>query len=190
MQNVMNHTGKAAVFVRGFMTKFRDLSEDNKQIALRVCQNAGLAMVNELGENISVPYISKLARELSDEGVIGKSKQGRKYFMKKTDKTDIFLDWLDDHPDWGVDMQVEDTTGIEDKMEIVKILKKNKGLVIYASEPLPKTQYGFLMKKFNEGKLDMAFVLADQNVIVTTSESGGEFYYLTDVPTASGFLDD
>lgn len=201
MQNVMDHTGKAAVFIRGFMTKFNSLTDEGKQVALRVCQNAGLDAVNELGENISVPYISKLARELSDEGVIGKKKQGRKYFLKPTDKTDAFLDWMNEHSDWGADMQVEDTTGIEDKMEIVKILKKHKGLVIYASDPLPKVQYGFLMKKFNEGKLDMAFVMADQNVIVTSAENSirsdllmdslaDEYHELTDVPTAVGLLDD
>lgn len=192
MQNIMNHTGKAAVFVRGFMNKFAELQEQNKPIPLRLCQNAGLAAVQELSENISVPYISKLARELSDDGVVAKAKQGRKYFMKATDKTDVFLDWLDDNPHWGVDLHADDTLAVQDKMEIVAFMRKYKGVIISASEPLPKSQYSYLMKKFNEGKLVMAFILEGQCVFVSPEEPDevSDLTGLPDFATGAGYLND
>jgi hypothetical protein len=164
LKDTMNHTGKAAVFVRGFMTKFAELQEQGKPIPLRICQNAGLTAVQELSENISVAYISKLARELSDDGVVAKTKQGRKYFMKATDKTELFLDWLDDNPHWGVDLHADDTLAVQDKMEIVSYMRQHKGVLISAADPLPKSQYSYLMKKFQEGRLNMVFVLDDQDV--------------------------
>lgn len=176
MQHTMNHTGKGAVFIRGFMTKFEELSEKGKDIPLRACQDAGLTAVQEQSENISVAYISKLARELVEDGVVAKKKKGRKFYMQKTGKTDIFLNWLEDNENWGTDLHEVEDLEIQEKMEIAKYMKDHKAILIFADDPMPKHQYSYLMKQFKEGKLDMVFVDADYSPYIRPNEDEDEEY--------------
>lgn len=169
LQNTMNHSGKAAVFVRGFMTEFwkRQRAADEKGteaiIPLRVCQDAGLAAVQELGEDISVPYVSKLARQIASDGLVSKKKKGRKFYLSDTSDTELFMDWLQGRPDWGVDIRSDEDNEIRQRMDIIEFMKEHRGVVIHPEHQLPKAQYSFLMKKFAEGKLKMVLMYEEDD---------------------------
>jgi hypothetical protein len=164
MQATTQLTGKAAVFVRGFM-EFYD-----KQVAgsdtLRGCQEAGLQAVKDLGDDISVAYISRLARDLANEKVIAKSKKGRRFFLRDADYTDEFLDWLEQNPVWGMDLNPDAMGEITERMELLDFFDSNRAVLINKDRPVPKAQFRLLMKLFNEGKLNMAYVASDLPVFV------------------------
>jgi len=194
MKNTINHTGKAAVFIRGFMTKYAELAAKEKDIALRVCQDAGLHAVQALDDDISVAYISRLARELVEDNVVSKKKRGRKFYMGPASKTDLFLDWLDDNEDWGAEIMDDATVEVKEKMQILEHMNKHKGILIYADDPLPKAQYSFLMKQFKEGKLNLVFVERDYETFITPDSSEvdvpPEFIGVVDAPTNMDPWDD
>lgn len=152
MKETIGLTGKGAVFVRAFMETF----EPN--VSLRECQDAGRVAVEELGEDISVAYISNLARKLTIHHIVDKRKEGRKYFLIRSDHTNDFLDWLQDNPRWGVDLNLDGLVEVEQRDELLNFLDERHSVLISAKHPLPKAQYRLLMKQFSEGKLDMAFV--------------------------------
>jgi len=164
MQATTQLTGKAAVFVRGFM-EFYD-----KQVAgsdtLRGCQEAGLQAVKDLGDDISVAYISRLARDLANEKVIAKSKKGRRFFLRDAEYTDEFLDWLEQNPVWGMDLNPDAMSEIGERMQILDFLDEHRAVLINKDRPVPKAQFRLLMKLFSEGKLSMAYVNSDLPVFI------------------------
>ena len=179
MQNTTNQTGKAAVFIRGFMEHFQEQWEKNpKPVPLRACQDAGAAAVADLGDEISVAYISKIGRELAADKVIKKSKKGRNYFVEPSEWTDSF--WVDFLPgwgeNWGKELNPDAINEMHERDQIIKFVKKHRGVVIYQDQQLPKAMYSYLMKKFNEGKLKLAFLMPDDVVMVHSKEEDEKGY--------------
>lgn len=164
MHNTLELSGKAAVFARGFMEYFADQLEEGKPaVPLRDCQEAGAAKVGELGEEISVPYISKIAREMGKDKLFKKVKRGRSFFLEEADDTNEFLVVVVTN-NWGTDLNVDAMREVRQREEILAYMKKNRAIEIYSDDPLPKAQYSFLMKKFNEGKLKLAFTYVDDEL--------------------------
>lgn len=172
MQRTLDLTGKAAVFARGFMEYFSDRLEEGKtSVPLRECQEAGAAKVSELGDEISVAYISKIAREMGKDKLFNKVKRGRSFFLEEGEDTDEFMIWIDDRPDeWGSDLNVDAMKELRDREQIIEYMKKYRGIVIKSDDPLPKAMYSFLMKKFTEGKLKLSFTYAEDLVFISDPE--------------------
>lgn len=152
MKKTTNLTGKAAVFVRGFMEAF----EENT--SLRLCQEAGKAATEELGDEISIAYVSRLARDLSTDRIVGKVKKGRSYFLTKSVHTDAFLEWLKIHDDWGRDLENAGVSEAIARSRIVEHLDTYGGVRIVSKRPIDKAQFKLLMKNFQAGELELAFV--------------------------------
>lgn len=152
MKEIIELSGKAAVFVKGFMRHYAPGKP------LRECQNAGREAVEDLGEEISNPYISKLARQLTDAGVVGKRKVGRHYVMRDALLTKDFLDYIDGNQDWGEEIFQEAVNEVVLKKEIIDFVEEHKGVLIHADRQLTKAAYSTLTKKFKKGELMMAFI--------------------------------
>jgi hypothetical protein len=173
MQAIWNLSGKAAVFARGFMEHYQNREDDKKPITLRECQEAGAQAVADLGDEISVAYISKLGREITKSKIVGKVKTGRNYYLVEDEETDNFFADLELYENWGKDLNPDAMEELTQRTEIIEYMKKFRGVVIEAGNQLPKAQYSFLMKKFNEGKIKMAFMYEDQYVFLTDDHDWG-----------------
>jgi len=164
MQATTQLTGKAAVFVRGFMEFYDKQVKDSD--TLRGCQEAGLQAVKDLGDDISVAYISRLARDLANEKVIAKTKKGRRFFLRDAEYTDEFLDWMEENPAWGTDLNADAMNEITERMELLDFLEDNHAILINKDRPIPKAQFRLLMKMFSEGKMSMAYVPSELPVFI------------------------
>lgn len=154
---------KAQVFARGF-AEYAELGMPAK---LRDCQNAGADAIRELGEQLSVPYISKLTKNLEALGVVEKVRVGRGFVVHPGPKWQDFIDFL---PTSSFGLSLEVTLPDEDVIErsgMIDYLTGHDGVRISNSRPLPKAGYRVLIERFKEGKLDMVFVKSDSKVFVS-----------------------
>jgi hypothetical protein len=149
-------SGKAAVFVRGFIDHVAD--QPGYTAKLRKAQDAGVLAVTELGETISIPYVSKLTKLLEAADVIDKSRKGKGYEVAKADKFLETLRHLNDEA-WGMTIEREDSP------EVISLRSKfldhmsREGIVrITPDAPLPKAAYQVAIDKFKSGQYDMVFV--------------------------------
>jgi hypothetical protein len=145
-------TGKAAVFARGFMSVF------GQNVPLRECQDAGKALVEELGEEISVAYISNLSRDMHKDGIFSKRKVGRRYFLKSADFTNDFIDFLAENPEWGNDVIPDSMLEVQQRTDIIDFLDENHSVLIHHKRQMSKASYAVLQKRFKAGQLMMAFI--------------------------------
>ena len=151
--NITTLQGKAAVFIRGFMEAF------DTGVSLRDCQEAGKRAVEDLGDNISVPYISNLSRALDDENIIKKFKVGRKYFVKPGPGYQDFVEWWDAHEDFGLSLtQVIGVDVVQARHSLQEHIDANGGVLIRAENMLEKDVYKYLMTKFRSGELNIAYI--------------------------------
>lgn len=161
-RKVTNLAGKAAVFVRGFI-EFCDTfpQDDDGGIPMRKAQEAGLAAVEELGEEISIPYVSKLTNLLIATGVIRRERLGRKYQVWG----DSNYPWLVDHLEnstWGQTMTAElPMEQVKARSEFLDHMNGNGFVRITNDNPLPKAAYQVAIDKFKAGDYDMVFVQRD-----------------------------
>ena len=152
MKNTTRYTGKAAVFVRGFMEHYY-----NGNTALFDCQAAGKQATLDAGDELSIPYISKLSRALVSDGIVERYKVGAKYFNRDGEHTAAFKEFLAEHEDWGLlttgtVQDLRDRNGVLDEIEAHGAVRGGEGNLI------PRSAFSTLMKMVNEGKLDIAFV--------------------------------
>lgn len=185
-RKILNLGGKAAVYVRGFM-EFCDTfpQTDDGGIPMRKAQEAGLAAVEDLGEEISIPYISKLTNLLISSGVVSRERVGRKYIVK----ADELYPWLTDHLDsnsWGRSMTAElPIEQVTARSAFLDHMNAQGAVRIKSNEPLAKAAYQVAIDKFKAGTYDMVFVdsgvdlkaYADGDLVkpwVTTHASVGE----------------
>lgn len=156
--------GKSAVFVRGFMDYWDKYAGEDweKAVPLRDCQEAGKQAVEELGEAISIAYISKLARQLSQEKILKKTKKGRNYYLEAGPNVTTYWAAIEADEAWGTDLNSEALREVDERMKIGDFMKENRAVEIYAEAPLPKAMYSYLMKRFTEGKYKIIFAYADE----------------------------
>ena len=159
------YLGKAAVFARGFMDYFE--AREDEPVPLRDCQEAGKQAVEDLGESISVAYISKLARQISVDKILKKSKRGRNYVLEQGPEYNEFWADLEADPAWGTDLNRDAMIELKYRTDIRDFMNDYRAITIHQDDPLPKVQYSYLMKKFNEGKLQLTFSIEGDPVETT-----------------------
>jgi hypothetical protein len=156
--------GKAAVFVRGFMDHLVDngLEQADDGLPMRKAQEAGQAAVEELGEEISIPYISKLSVLLQDCKVVYKERRGKKFMLFPGVEFDPFYDFITERS-YGTSMtkelpmdQVMARSAFIDHMRDIGYWR------ITVEEPLSKAAYQVAIDKFKAGDYDMVFI--DRNL--------------------------
>lgn len=149
--------GITAIFVRGFVEAF-----DAGEQTLRGCQDAGLALVQELGGAISVPYISKLSRSIRDADVVVQSKVGRNYVLGASDNLEEFMTFLENDPDYGT--RLKGTKEQDDQRgKALDHLKEHGAILASYDEDklLPPAAFKMLMQMVREQKLDLVFMKRD-----------------------------
>ncbi len=152
MQNIQRLNGKAAVFARAFMEAF---PLDGK---LRSCQDAGAKAVRERDDEISIPYISRLCRDMRADDLFTMTKKGRSYLVRAAGNTHSFKAWLDENPEWGVEVDSAEASDIDARASMIEFLDEYQAIRINASRPLNKAAYKLLIDRFKAGKMDMVFV--------------------------------
>lgn len=152
LAQITNLGGIGAVFARGFMEMY-----ETQERRLRQCQEGGQALVEELDSTISVPYISKISRLLTEAGVVGRTKVGRKFYVTDGKNLNDFMDWMNDNPDWGSRL-----TGSQDddlqRLKVLEHLDEHGCVLSTADNRIPKAAYKLLMQKVQAGTLDIVFV--------------------------------
>jgi len=168
MKQIQSLGGKAAVFVRGVML----FDESTK---LREVQEAGLEAVRELGEDISVPYISKLTASLGVADILIKERTGRSFKVVYGSNYDEFAKWIDDNPDWGttINEPVSDEVIIE-RSRLLDQMAEDGAVRVSNDHPLGKAAYMLAREKFSSGEYDMVFVKRDWDVMAVNPHHGSE----------------
>lgn len=163
MKKITTLNGKSAVFVRGFIEYC--LEPGTPTPALRKAQEAGMEAVNELNEDISMPYISKLSKLLQEEQVVFKSRAGRHFELFPGRNLDNLSTFLTENPTWGTSTKREDSADqIQARSEFLDEMK-NVGLVrIEAHTPLNKAAYAIAQQKFKAGEYDMVFIRSNVHI--------------------------
>lgn len=150
-------TGITAIFVRGFVEAFTDGEQ-----TLRGCQDAGLTLVQELGGAISVPYISKLSRSLSEAEIITRSKLGRNYIVGAGPNLEEFVLFLEGEEDYGTRLK---GTALQDEQRgrAMDHLEEHGAILASYDDDarLPPAAFKMLMQMVKEEKLDIAFIKRD-----------------------------
>lgn len=162
MKKVTVLNGKSAVFIRGFMEYLLEPGNDPK---LRKAQEAGQQAVAELGDEISVQYISKMSKLLQEENIINKTREGRHFTTTPGKNLHPFMQFLEDNPTWGTSLKRElSEDQITARSQFLDEMK-NIGLVrIEADHPLDKAAYAVAQEKFKAGDYDMVFIRADVHI--------------------------
>lgn len=149
-------TGKKAVFIRGFMEQAAQMDTPR----LRLCQEAGLELIQSKGETMAPNYISATCRLMYSAGVVEKYKlpKSKSYGVRILDKGHDFIEWLAD-PDnsFGMVVREKDLNDMADRSAMIDYLKDNLAVRIAADHPVPKAAYKLLMERFARGELDMVF---------------------------------
>lgn len=160
--------GKAAVFVRGFMDYLTDngINRADDGLPLRKAQEAGQANVKELGEEISLPYISKLSALLQDCQVVYKERRGKKFMLFPGIEFDPFYDFITDRS-YGTSMTKElPIDQIQARSAFLDHMREYGAVRIKATDPLNKAAYQVAIDKFKSGEYDMVFLLKDRDLDV------------------------
>lgn len=178
----LNHlSGKAAVWVRGFVS--HALSHGAGEVKLRPAQKAGMDAVEELGETISVPYVSKLTKLLEEANVVTKTRKGKGYVITPGENLNQMGEHLHDS-EWGSTIEREDSDDtIRMRSAILDHMTDVGSVRIEAERPLDKRAYQVLIDKFKAGKYDMVFV--DRDVPLRMVEDDGETGYHVETIHAS-----
>jgi len=159
--------GKAAVFVRGMMDHLTDnaLEAQDDGLPMRKAQEAGQAAVKELGEEISIPYISKLSVLLQECNVLYKERRGKKFMLFPGVEYEPFADFIVDKG-YGLSMTRElPMEQVKARSEFLEWMKDMGAVRIQADEPLEKAAYQIAIDKFKAGDYDMVFVRRDTPLI-------------------------
>lgn len=150
--------GKSAVFVRGFIEHLLVcMDEGVRPIYLRDCQDAGVDAVQELGDDISVSYLSQLSNKIELETRSYEKKlQGKKYTLVLRD-TRKLQDLVNDE-NFGRDLKPKQSVSdVEARSAMIDHLVEYGGVRIYADRPVPKAPYALLREQFMKGELVMVF---------------------------------
>jgi hypothetical protein len=156
-------TGKAAVFVRGLLNHIE--IESKTDLPLRPAQKAGMDAVEELGETISIPYISKLTKVLETADVITKHRKGKGYVLNKDLNFEDTITFLTES-DFGMTVEKEASEDdIRMRSAIIDHMNDVGHVRIEAEHPVDKRAYQVLIDKFKAGKYDMVFVDRDIQLV-------------------------
>lgn len=151
--------GKAAVFVRGVML----FDESNK---LRDHQEAGLAAVRELGEEISIPYVSKLTALMGAAGILDKERKGRSFTVSPGVAYDDFTKWIDENFEWGTSIEdLPDDQTILERSTFLDQINHDGAVRLSNDHPLGKSAYSLAREKFATGEYDMVFIKREWDVM-------------------------
>jgi len=167
MIEITKLNGKAAVFVRGVVDYMHEHPVASQ--TLRGAQEYGAQRVKDLGEDISVPYISKLSKTMQDEGIFIKKRSGRKFVIDEGQNFWNFDQWLqNENSEWGLSTKRElSVASIENRAYFLDTMKERGYWRITADEPLDKAAYAIAQQKFKSGQFDIVFIDrdADMNVV-------------------------
>ena len=172
--------GKAAVFVRGMLTELYEEDETR----LRKVQEVGLEAVRSLGEEISIPYISKLSALLQDAQVITKERKGRSFVVDHGDSSQEFWLWMKDNPDWGISIEdLPDDDVVAERSQFLDQINECGAVRLSNDNPLGKAAYSLAREKFTTGEYDMVFVKRDWDVMAVspTHQIEHEVTYISSV---------
>jgi len=159
--------GKAAVFVRGMLTDIYDHDEDK----LRKAQEAGMFAVRDLGDEISVPYVSKLSALLQDAKVITKERSGRSFKVDRGDSFGDFWVWIENNPDWGLSVQdLPDDETVNERSAFLDQMNEDGAVRLSADNPLGKAAYSLARDKFTIGEYDMVFVRSGWDIMAVNPD--------------------
>ena len=165
-------SGKAAVFVRGFIEHVSRTNVQNRDIALRPTQAAGMSAVEELGDTISVPYVSKLTKLLETADVIYKNRKGKGYIVIPGNNFTEMTDLLH-NSGWGRTIEREASEDdIRMRSAILDHMTDVGHVRIEAENPIDKRAYQVLIDKFKQGHYDMVFV--DRDIALEEPNLSGE----------------
>jgi hypothetical protein len=151
---VMNLSGMRAMFIRGFLEYFDEQlqTKGKKTVFLRECQDAGKALVEEQGGDISVPYISKLSRYLVDAEIVTRSKQGRKFICGKGKNCDEMLELLDGLYGTRLKGDFEDDAL---RTMYLNYVERHGSIRSTPEGRIPTSVYKMFMKMVRDGELDL-----------------------------------
>lgn len=151
MNKITNCSYVAALFFRGFIGAMEG--------KLRECQEAGKGLVEEFGFTISVPYISKLSKQLEAEGVMIKHKEGKHYVVRAGDNYQAMMDFMDSHERWG------NTDGKEEEYRLrSKVIDGGYFIRANREDRIPHKAFQVLYQAVQEGKIEMMFYPTDKKV--------------------------
>lgn len=149
-------SGKASVFVRGFVEHLADQPQFTAK--LRKAQDAGVRNVTELGETISIPYESKLTKLLESYAVITKTRKGKGYEVTWATRFPELIKFLEGS-EWGKSIEREDSVEtISVRSQFLDHMSQEGIVRISSDSPLPKAAYQVAIDKFKAGDYDMVFV--------------------------------
>ena len=152
MKNTTKYTGKAAVFIRGFMEHYYQ-----GNTSLFDCQAAGKQATLDAGDELSIPYISKLSRALVADGIVERYKVGAKYFNRDGEHTEDFKEFLAEHEDWGL-LVTGTVRDLQERNDVLDLIEEHGAVRGGGDNLIPRSAFSVLMKMVNEGKLDIVFV--------------------------------
>lgn len=170
-RKITNLGGKAAVFVRGFI-EFCDTypQTDDSGIPMRKAQEAGQSAVQELGEEISIPYISKLTNLLIASSVLIRERVGKHYRVTGAMNYPWLIEYLE-NTGWGRSMTTElPIEAIQARSALLDHMAFYGAVRIQADEPLDKAAYQVAYDKFKSGQYDMVFVERDHLISLLPNE--------------------
>lgn len=152
--------GKAAIFVRGMMDYLVDngINQVDDGLPMRKAQEAGQQAVKDLGEDISVPYISKLSQLLQECQVFYKERRGKKFMLFPGIEFDPFYEFITEKS-YGTSMTKElPIDQVMARSAFLDHMKEMGWWRITIEEPLTKAAYQVAMEKFKSGDYDMVFI--------------------------------
>lgn len=182
----LNHlSGKAAAFVRGFLTHLAD--SPGYESTLRKAQDAGVRYVEELGETISIPYVSKLTKQLESSGVVDKVRKGRHYKVAGHMDNPTFITMLRVlETEWGTTIEAEDSpVTIAVRSLFLDHMSDNGAVRISKDNPLPKAAYQVAIDKFKSGQYDMVFIESDRTPYAADKKTNMRRVYAFDASAAN-----
>lgn len=165
LKQVKGLGGKAAAFVRAMVIA---VDEAPAQVAkLRKVQEQGVESVEDLGGEISVPYISKLSAMLYASGVVEKTRSGRSFLVAPGPNFNEFTSFLYSG-DYGTSLDTSlNMDEITKRSQFLDHMNEHGAVRIAHDQPLTKAAYSLAREKFNEGEYEMAFVKHDWWLEVT-----------------------
>lgn len=158
---------KSQIFLRGFMEEMGNTN------VLRECGSAGKSAAEEAGFDIEDREISRLSRDLTKLGVVVKVRKGRHFIVEPGDHYDDFVKWMDQNKDWGT--KPDDDPGINFRLEAYeRVVEGGESIRSSEDNRIPYEAFGLLMKKANEGELDLVFTPAGSDLRVVRRDENGK----------------
>lgn len=108
--------------------------------------------------------VSAVTRILVNKKILNQIKKGRSY-------------WVSAGPSFSDHVRILEETDTE-RLEMLRSLDEVGGIRVESSNPLPSAMWSVVMKKFDDGELDLVFVPSRARKVAYQVEKGGKAFPL------------